>query len=142
MATSLSVAQVQAPILTPQVAALFVRHGEETWTGCSGAQEQREPKVDAARQLKQVAPAHDSAPADRDTQMDRGFMHAILAWSQTTSDERMSEAVLDGRARCDTRHETEAFIASSIERIIAGRAASSARCARILSRCDAAAGGA
>ena len=39
----------------------------------------------------------------------------------------MLEIVLDGRAQYDTREETEEYIASSIERIIADRVASSAR---------------
>ena len=60
MATSVSVAQAPAPMLTPQVAALFVMHGQETSTRSSGAQEQRGPKVDAALQLKQVAPAQNN----------------------------------------------------------------------------------
>ena len=109
MATSVSVAQAQAPILTPQLAALFVMHGQETSTGSSGAQEHREPKVDATRQWKQMAPAQDSAPVDNDTRTDRGFTHTILARSQTPRDERMLKILLVGRAQYDTREETEVW---------------------------------
>ena len=56
MATSVSVAQAPAPILTPQVAAHFVRDYQKASTGSSGTQEKREPKVDAALQLKTSRP--------------------------------------------------------------------------------------
>ena len=81
-----AIRQALLSCLTPQVAALFAIHRQETSTGSGGKQEQREPKVDAARQLKQVAPAQDSAPMDNDTRTDRGFMHGILARSQTPLD--------------------------------------------------------
>ena len=84
------------------------------------AQARGEAMVDAALQLKPQAPAQAGDPVESDTQMDKGFTPAILLQSQTPRDECLLEVVLGGHTRCDTLDETEAYVASSIERILAG----------------------